>query len=92
MISINEFTRQVMAMRDEQKLIDPIDWNFVLTQAGYVPVSAQLRARREGERLSMIDWCTEQFGIDHYVWTGLNFWFETEQDAIMFALRYGRDN
>jgi hypothetical protein len=38
------------------------------------------------------DWCGEQFGPEHFAWTGSKFWFETESDAIMFALRWGRDN
>jgi len=34
-------------------------------------------------------WCEWQFGRDHYVWIGNIFWFETEQDQILFMLTWG---
>ena len=91
MISIREFTRQVAAMRDQKKLIDPIDWNSILADRGYVPVPVGYRPRQQGDRTVRLAWCQEQFGEEHYAWTGSNFWFETEKDAIMFALRWGQD-
>jgi hypothetical protein len=35
------------------------------------------------------DWCEEELGREHYSWNGANFWFETEEDAFRFALRWG---
>lgn len=91
MISIREFTRQVTAMRDQKKLLDPIDWNSILADRGYVPVPIGYRVRRQGDRTARLAWCVEQFGEEHYAWTGSNFWFETESDAVLFALRWGQD-
>lgn len=34
------------------------------------------------------EWCKEKFGPRHYAWAGSTFWFETEQDAIMFILKW----
>jgi hypothetical protein len=36
----------------------------------------------------MHHWCEQQFGKDHYAWTGSTFWFETEKDATLFGLRW----
>ena len=88
MISIREFTRQVTAMRDQKKLLDPIDWNRILADRGYVSVPIGYRVRQQGDRTIRLAWCVEQFGEEHYAWTGSNFWFETEKDAIMFSLRW----
>lgn len=33
-------------------------------------------------------WCEQQFGERHYAWTGNIFWFETEEAAAWFALRW----
>lgn len=79
-------------MSDEKHLFEPIDWNIILADRGYVPVPIGVRPRKPGERYAMQVWCDEQLGEEHYAWTGSNFWFETENDAIMFALRWGRDS
>jgi hypothetical protein len=92
MISIRAFTDHVIKMSDEKHLFEPVDWNAMLADHGYVPVPIGVRVRKPGERTDMRAWCNEQFGEEHYVWTGSNYWFETESDAIMFALRWGRDN
>lgn len=36
----------------------------------------------------MHQWCEQQYGQDHYSWTGSTFWFETEQAAALFILRW----
>lgn len=33
-------------------------------------------------------WCVDTLGRDHYVWTGNTFWFESEQHANWFRLRW----
>lgn len=33
-------------------------------------------------------WCKEQFGEDHYTWTGSRFWFDRTEDAALFALKW----
>lgn len=35
------------------------------------------------------EWCKQQFGKDHYTWTGSRFWFETKEAAVLFTLRWG---
>ena len=92
MISIRAFTDQVIKMSDEKHLFEPVDWNIMLADYGYVPVPIGIPFRKPGERNAMQAWCCEQFGEEHFVWTGSKYWFETESDAIMFALRWGRDN
>ena len=92
MISIRAFTDHVIKMADEKHLFEPVDWNAMLADHGYVPVPIGVRVRKPGERNAMRAWCLEQLGEEHFVWTGSNYWFETESDAIMFALRWGRDS
>lgn len=92
MISIRVFTDHVIKMTDKKQLFEPIDWNAMLADHGYVPVPIGIRIRKPDERNAMRAWCLEQLGEEHFVWTGSNYWFETESDAIMFALRWGRDN
>lgn len=77
-------------MTDKKQLFEPIDWNACLADCGYVSVPIGVRVHKSGERTAMRAWCDEQFGEEHYAWTGSKFWFETEQDAIMFALRWGK--
>lgn len=33
-------------------------------------------------------WCSDQFGVTHYGWTGSIWWFESERDAAIFTLRW----
>jgi hypothetical protein len=33
-------------------------------------------------------WCCEQFGSNHYAWVGNQFWFESEEHAVLFALKW----
>ena len=57
------------------------------SQAGYLPVKSKLLGR-EGEWQQIHAWCREHVGEKHYSWTGSTFWFESEQDAALFALRW----
>lgn len=35
------------------------------------------------------EWCRKMYGEQHYAWTCLDtFWFECEQDAVLFSLRW----
>lgn len=84
-MNIREFTAHVLKMRDEKILLEPIPWNDLLREHGYysVPSAGFLSLHN-----SRTDWCREQFGDDHFVWTGSDFWFETESAAVLFALRW----
>lgn len=33
-------------------------------------------------------WCKEQFGEEHYTWTGSIFWFDNTENALQFALKW----
>lgn len=61
-----------------------INWTEVFKDQGYHDVA--LREPTQWQEIHR--WCEQQFGQDHYVWAGYRFWFEREQDAILFALRW----
>ena len=84
--SIADVIRQAKELCDSGKLIEPINWNGLFLLNKYIPVELI------PENKECYDWCGEQFGSEHFAWTGSKFWFETEKDAIMFTLRWGRDN
>ena len=86
MISIGEFTAQVQALHDTKEILEPLDWNSILEDAGYYSIKFRPKTKQ------CWDWCAKEFGLGHIAWTGSKFWFESEKDAIMFTLRWGRDN
>ena len=51
---------------------------------GYIPVSIE-RNQSWGE---LIDWLLKNIGWENFNITGTVFWFNTEHDAVMFALRW----
>lgn len=58
--------------------------NQQMRQAGYHNVEiGQVANWASAQR-----WCRRTFGQDHYTWHGADFWFENEQDAVLFALRW----
>jgi len=87
MTSIGSFIRLVQRLRDEKETLEPLDWNSTLEDQGYYSVKVRPKNKE------CYDWCAEQFGKEHFAnLSGSKFFFETEQDAIMFTLRWGRDN
>jgi hypothetical protein len=86
MVSIADFIRQVNEIIESDGLSEPINWNGLFLLNGYIPVEFSPKNK------VCYDWCSEQFGSEHFAWTGSKFWFEREKDAIMFTLRWGRDN
>jgi hypothetical protein len=86
MVSIKEFLNQIRNLRESQKSAECLDLNDLFEHAGYVSVKFTT------VNMACLDWCGEKFGLDHCAWTGSKFWFESEKDAIMFTLRWGRDN
>ena len=75
---------------DEGKEYDPQanrDWARRLAEAGYYSVKVG-RIFIEHEWQNIHGWCEDQFGENHYVWTGTTWWFETDRDAVLFALRW----
>lgn len=55
----------------------------ILMAAGYIPVTLK---KYHGKELH--DWAMAHIGWENYNWTGSTFWFNTEQDAILFSLRW----
>jgi hypothetical protein len=86
MISIADFITQVNKIIESDGLSEPINWNGLFLLNGYISVEFTPKNKE------CYDWGREQFGPEHFAWTGSKFWFETEKDAIMFTLRWGRDN
>jgi len=33
-------------------------------------------------------WCVDKFGSGHYSWDGTSWWFDSEENAVLFALRW----
>ena len=60
-------------------------WYKRFHEAGY------LKVKIPEYRKCMADihnWCRENIGDIHYASTGLTFWFENEEDAIIFKLKW----
>lgn len=64
-----------------------VNWNARFREAGYYSVELTKNAITNwwGD---VHKWCGETFGKEHYTWVGETFWFETEQAAVWFALRW----
>jgi len=60
-------------------------WMTRFTQAGYIQISCDFKPI---EKMGLIEWCIEQFGKSHFQIIGTNVFFETEEDATLFALRW----
>jgi hypothetical protein len=60
-------------------------WGNRFKDAGYYPVEVN-RFYTAWYEIHL--WCREKFGEQHYAWAGSTFWFEAEEDAIMFTLRW----
>lgn len=61
-------------------------WHHRFRDAGYFCVHPAVDSLSKWPK--MHEWCQEQFGRDHYSWTGSTFWFENEQDAVLFTLKW----
>lgn len=59
------------------------NWREFLKEQGYYPVAAGA-----GSWADIHEWCVDKIGEQHYTWTGEVFWFENEQDALLFTLRW----
>ena len=86
-MTIKEFTDMITQISIDEGKNGLIDWNRVLAEKGYCPVQAG-GFSAVGNWRECHAWCKEQFGREHYTWTGSKFWFETEQDAMLFLLKW----
>ena len=62
------------------------NWESRLRDAGYY----HAMYTGDGKNLwsDVHRWCEKHVGKKHYAWTGFTFWFDNEQNAIFFALRW----
>jgi hypothetical protein len=84
-ISLREFVDAYQEI-DRINRIDytSINWNTRLQQAGYHFIHLNLKYVRQ----DIISWCEKNYGTN-FAWTGNDtFWFNTEKDAVLFALRW----
>jgi hypothetical protein len=76
---------------DYIKVVDPMvlkpghDWRTTLDKM-YPRVSLGRHGRLRWNEVHV--WCQDQFGVEHYAWSGDVFWFDRKEDAVMFALRW----
>ena len=61
-----------------------VDWDKFLEAGGYYSVHLSKYTHWS----DIMQWCNQVIGADHYTWTGYTMWFEREEDAVMFALRW----
>lgn len=61
-----------------------VDWDKFLEAGGYYSVHLSKYTHWK----DIMQWCNQMVGEDHYTWTGYTMWFEREEDAVMFALRW----
>ena len=64
-----------------------MDWNGYLEENGYIGVWIDYSSTRL-KKQEMLSWANESFGNGHCYWTGSCFWFDREQDAVLFALKW----
>lgn len=81
-MTIRDFTQSVLDGSGDDTLCR--DWEVLLTQQGYCSVPIQTNK----EFLQVNAWCNQHIGEDHYVWTGSSYWFETDEAAVLFSLRW----
>jgi len=83
MVSIRSFIDTVKKEKEFPEAAF-IDWPEILSAAGYH--RADLRhAMHWGE---VHRWCIEEFGQENYAWAGNIFWFQTNEAATWFTLRW----
>lgn len=61
-----------------------VNWNDRFSVGGYHKVTIS----NDGSWAAMHEWCRKTVGEKNYAWAGSTFWFEKEEDAIEFTLRW----
>lgn len=62
-------------------------WSCRFEEAGYYNVEVDFDASTWA---LMHTWLQEHVGYEHYAHQGNDFWFDSEQDAILFALKWSK--
>ena len=83
---IRDFVESWRPYDGPRSLTIPV-WSTRFQDAGYfsVPLTDNNRIHQWQD---VHRWCEHEFGERHYTWTGSIFWFETEEAAAWFALRW----
>jgi len=85
---ITEFIQAWKSWDRTQKAKEIVaNWNIRFAEAGYYR-AVPSRASVQHHWHDMHVWCQEQFTPEHYAWAGDTFWFESDQDAMLFILRW----
>jgi hypothetical protein len=75
---------------DEQKFdIDStglVDWHQLIQTGGYYWVEYRVHSAEEMERIK--PWLISRIGKDHYLFVGTGFWFDSEQNQMLFILTW----
>jgi hypothetical protein len=85
-MTIKEFIDHISKLRYNNELVEPIDWNDIFQSRGYFGVKVPKNTLDNGNE--QWHWCNENFGSDNFTWTGDQYWFEYEEHALWFALRW----
>ena len=80
-MSIKEYLK-----KNRNQHLGALNYRTILIRQGYPNVLLGNEGHKNWKEVHR--WCKEQYGEDHYTWTGSRFWFETEQDATWFAMRW----
>jgi hypothetical protein len=64
------------------------DWNRYLEANGYYGVYIDTSKSTRMEIKGMLAWANDRYGKGHCYWTGSCFWFDREEDALLFALKW----
>ena len=65
---------------------DNINWNQLLESHGFI--SVDLNSCHYNHWNDVQAWCRAHFNVSQYTCTGYKFWFERQEDATLFALRW----
>jgi hypothetical protein len=84
-MTIKEYVASIKA----KLLFEPVqdyDWRHAFNSKGYP--SALLSEEGHKKWPEVHRWCREHIGEDHYAWTGSRFWFDNDEAAFKFILRW----
>jgi len=79
---------------ERSRCYSEFDWDYRFRLAGYHSVPLASNKNHYEKFAEAVIWCREQFGNNGFSWTGPRavFWFDSQENAVLFALRWGRDS
>ena len=84
-MNIKEFATNLLTKQGIRGyLYEPKLWEAELHNHGYYRIECNWTVA-----VTVLQWCEANIGEEHFIWFGREiFWFEREQDATLFALRW----